>query len=146
MGLSLTQTRLVMSNTPTPLRERALDAYRAVRAEKLQEARLYGQLTLQDALQLKLWKLFGGEYIIDVEESMDDQVLGAEIEGLNFLGIRRSDSDIQLLLVESCPHCSYKMTSQPITSLAALGRELLQFEMMGMLSNHECSEFKTSPL
>lgn len=136
--MSLTQPRLLMSNTSTTLRERALHAYREVLAEKLREARLYGHLALRDALQLKLWKLFGGEYIIDVEESLDEHVLGAVIEGLKFLCVRADDADVQLLLIEPCQHCGYKMTSRPITSLVALGRELLQLKINGTLSNHEC--------
>lgn len=128
-----------MSNTSTSIRERALHAYREVLAEKCREDRLYRQLTLRDALQLNIWKLFGGEYLIDVEENVDEQVLMAVVEGLNFIGIRNSEADIQLVLVETCLRCGYKMTSQPLTSLVALGRELLQIEITGMLSNHECA-------
>ncbi|HYX72218.1 MAG TPA: hypothetical protein VE732_05565 [Nitrososphaera sp.] len=127
-----------MTNTSTPLRERALHAYRQVLAEKLREDRLYRQLALREALQLKVWELFGGEYLIDVEENVDEHVLGAVVEGLNFFCIRAGDADVQLILIESCNRCGYKMTSQPITSIVALGRELLQLEVSGKLSNHKC--------
>lgn len=141
--LPLIKPYLVMSNTSTPLREKAQHAYRQVLAEKFQEARLYEQLALRDALQLKVWKLFGGECLIDFEENEDEHVLGAVIEELNFLGIRSSNGGLQLVLVESCACCGYKMTSRPITSLVALGRELLQLKMSGTLSNHECNPFES---
>lgn len=131
-----------MGNTSTPLREKAQHAYREVLAEKLRDARLYEQLALHDAVQLKIWKLFGGECLIDFEEDEAEHVLGAVVEELNFLGIRCDDGGVQLVLVESCPCCGYKMTSQPLTGLVALGRELLQLKMSGTLSNHECSPFK----
>lgn len=128
-----------MGNTSTSLRQRAIHAYREVLAEKLRERKLYGQLALRNALQLKIWKLFGGNCLIDFGENEDELILKVVIEGLNFIGLRSRDGDIQLIFVEPCPRCSYKMTSRPITSLVVLGQELSQLEIDSTLSNHDCS-------
>ena len=128
-----------MGNISAPLRKRALHAYQQVLAEKLRDARLCEQLTLRDAFQLKLWKLFGGDCLVDFEGDEDERVLGATVEGLKFLGIRCSNGDVKLILVELCPRCGHNMTSQSLTSLIALGGELFQLEMGGTLSNHECA-------
>lgn len=127
-----------MGNTSTSLRERAIHAYREVLAEKLRERRLYGQLALRDALQLKIWKLFGGDCLIDFGDNEDELILSVVIEGLNFIGLRSRDGDVQLIFVEPCPRCGYKMTSRSITSLVALGQELSQLEIDSTLSNHDC--------
>lgn len=128
-----------MGNTSTSLRQRAIHAYQEVLAEKLRERKLYGQLALRDALQLKIWKLFGGNCLIDFGENEDELILNVVIEGLNFIGLRSRDGDVQLIFVEPCPRCSYKMTSRPITSLVVLGQELSQLEIDSTLSNHDCS-------
>jgi hypothetical protein len=128
-----------MGNTSTSLRQRAIHAYREVLAEKLRERKLYGQLALRNALQLKIWKLFGGNCLIDFGENEDELILNIVIEGLNFIGLRSRDGDVQLIFVEPCPRCSYKMTSRPITSLVVLGQELSQLEIDSTLSNHDCS-------
>lgn len=128
-----------MGNTSTSLRQRAIHAYREVLAEKLRERKLYGQLALRNALQLKIWKLFGGNCLIDFGENEDELILNVVIEGLNFIGLRSRDGDVQLIFVEPCPRCSYKMTSRPITSLVVLGQELSQLEIDSTLSNHDCS-------
>lgn len=138
-GTVFHQTSPIMGNTSTSLRKKALHAFREVLAEKLRENRLYGQLALRDALQLKIWKLFGGECLVDFAEDTDEHILSVVIEGLNFIGVRCRDGDVQLIFVELCPLCGYKMTSWPITSLVVLGRELSQLQIGSTLSNHACS-------
>jgi hypothetical protein len=98
------------------------------------------QTRLRDGLHRKLTEMVGTEHIIklDDEDDTDDLVLEVMVENLNFLGFRGPAGEINVILVLPCPNCDYRMTSPPLTRLGDIGRELLQLEMTGRLSNHEC--------
>lgn len=97
---------------------------------------------MRNALQQKLVEMFGSDYSIEIEgtHAKEEMILGAVIENLNFLAFRREASDINIVLLIPCPRCGSQMTSDPLTCLADLGRELLQFEMNGTLHEHECTD------
>ena len=110
--------------------------------EKKQQAILEDKRTkLRDGLHQKLTKMVGPEHFIELEgeDDSDDLVLEAMVENLNFLGFRGSAGEINVILVLPCPNCGQRMTSNPLTRLADLGKELLELEMTGRLSNHKCS-------
>lgn len=109
--------------------------------EKKQQAILADKRTkLRDGLLRKLTEIAGTEYVIELEDEddPDDLVLEAMVENLNFLSFRGSAGEINVILVLPCPNCEHRMTSNPLTRLADLGKELLELEMSGRLSNHEC--------
>lgn len=95
---------------------------------------------LRDALQQKLVDMFGSDHQIELEgtHANEEIILGAVIENLNFLALRRNAGDINIVLMIPCSRCGYQMPSEFLTCLADLGRELLQFEMKGTLGEHEC--------
>jgi hypothetical protein len=110
--------------------------------KKQQQAILEDKRTkLRDGLHRKLSEIVGPEHVVELEDEddPDDLVLEAMVENLNFLGFRGPTGEINVILVLPCPNCGHRMTSNPLTQLADLGRELLQLEMTGKLSNHECS-------
>lgn len=89
--------------------------------------------------------MFGAEHAVEVWDSdPHDLVLWAEIEGLRFLGFRGPDDSINVVLLVKCSRCGHEMSSDTLTSLTDLGRELTQFDMTGALSNHECSAADSS--
>jgi hypothetical protein len=98
------------------------------------------RMKMRDALRQKLEEMFGSDYPIELEDehTQEEIILGAVIENLNFLALRRAAGDIHIVLMIPCPHCGYQMPSDSLTCLADLGRELLQFEMKGTLGKHEC--------
>jgi hypothetical protein len=109
--------------------------------EKKQQAILEDKRTkLWEGLHQKLTEIVGPEYVIELEYKADDadDLLEAIVENLNFLGFRGPAGEINIILLLPCPNCGHRMTSNPLTRLADLGRELLQLEMTGALSNHRC--------
>jgi hypothetical protein len=95
---------------------------------------------LRDGLRRKLAEMVGPEHVIELEDEddPDDLVLEAMVENLNFLGFRGPAGEINVILLLPCPKCGQRMTSNPLTRLADLGKELLELEMNGRLSNHQC--------
>jgi hypothetical protein len=128
-----------------PLYHKALLAWRH-ELEKQYRAILEDKETpLRERLRRKLAEITGYEYIIEVEDRNDDPydaVLGAKVENLNFLAFRSPEGVINVVLLMPCPHCDHQMPSDPLTRLADLGRELLQFDMHGTLSNHQCTDLE----
>ena len=128
-----------------PLYHKALLAWRH-ELEKQHRATLEDKETpLREGLRRKLAEITGYEYIIEVEDRNDDPydaVLGAKVENLNFLAFRSPEGAINVVLLMPCPHCGHQMPSDPLTRLADLGRELLQFDMRGTLSNHQCTDLE----
>lgn len=123
------------------LYRKALLAWRE-ELEKQRKAALEDRQTgLRERMRRKLEGIFGSGHVIEMEDEHDpdDLVLKAIIEGLHFLAFRSSAGDINIVLLMPCPHCGFQMTSEPLKSLADLGRDLLLLEMSGKLSNHECS-------
>jgi hypothetical protein len=119
---------------------KALIAWRG-ELEKQHEAALADKRTkLRDGLRRKLEERFGTEHFIELEDEDDpnDLVLRAVIENLRFLAFRSPEGAINVVLLMPCPRCGHQMPSNPLTRLADLGRELLQFDMSGTLSHHEC--------
>lgn len=115
--------------------------------EKQREATLADKRTkLRDGLRRKLTEMFGPEHQIEMEgeRDSDDVVLEAMVENLNFLGFRDPAGEINVILTLPCPNCMNRMTSIPLNQLADVGRELLQLEMTGRLSNHECLDSNKS--
>lgn len=100
------------------------------------------QTKMRDALRQKLTEMFGADYQIEIEgaHAKEELILGAVIEDLNFLAIRGPGGDISIVLLVPCSRCGHQMPSASLTRLADLGRELLQFEMNGMLRDHECPD------
>ena len=98
------------------------------------------QTKLRDGLHRKLIEMVGPGHAIELEDEDDseDLVLEAMVENLKFLGFRCPTGEINVILVLPCPNCKHRMTSYPLTRLADIGRELLQLEMTGRLSNHDC--------
>jgi hypothetical protein len=93
--------------------------------EKQQQARLEDKLTtLRAGLHRKLEEMIGPEYVIklEAEDDPDDMVLEAMVENFNFLGFRGPAGEINIILVMECPGCGRRMTSNPLTRLADLGR------------------------
>jgi hypothetical protein len=111
--------------------------------EKKQKAILEDKGTnLRDGLHRKLIEIVGPEYAIEIKEAEDDSenlMLDAVVDYLDFIGFRGPAGEINVILVVLCLGCRHKMTSNLLTRLADLGQELLQLEMTGRLSNHECS-------
>lgn len=111
--------------------------------EKKQQAILEDKRTkLRDGFHRKLTEIVGPEYAIeikDAEDGSEDLMLDATVDHLEFIGFRGPAGDINIIFVVLCPRCGHKMTSSPLTRLADLGKDLLQLEMTGRLSNHECS-------
>lgn len=126
-----------------PLYHKALLAWHD-EVEKQYKAMLEDKLTkLSEGVRRKMSEMFGPQYIIQVESRDDDpydSVLEAEVENLRFLAFRSRGGGINIVLLMRCPRCDHQMPSNSLTRLADLGRELLQFELSGSLSNHECSE------
>jgi hypothetical protein len=123
-----------------PLYQKALLAWRGELEKQRASILKDKQTKLRDAMHQKLAEICGVEYDIEMEglHAKDELVLGAVIENLNFLAFRSPAGDINIVLLIPCPRCRHQMTSDPLTSLVDLGRELLQFEMKGTLSDHEC--------
>jgi hypothetical protein len=111
--------------------------------EKKQKATLEDKRTkLRDGLHRKLTEIVGPEYAIeikDTEDGSEDLMLEAVAGYLDFIGFRGPAGEINVILIVLCPSCGYKMTSNFLTNLADLGKELLELEMAGRLSNHQCS-------
>jgi hypothetical protein len=110
--------------------------------EKKQQAILEDKGTkLRDVLHRKLAEIVGPEYAIEIKEAEQDSeelMLDAAAGYLDFIGFRGPAGEINIILVVLCPSCGHKMPSNPLINLADLGRNLLQLEMTGKLSNHEC--------
>lgn len=125
-----------------PLYQKALLAWRGELEKQRASILKDKQTKLRDAMSQKLAEICGAEYDIEMEgvHARDELVLGAVVENLNFLALRGSSGAINVILLVPCPRCHYQMTSTPLTCLADLGRELLQFEMKGTLSDHECPD------
>jgi hypothetical protein len=126
-----------------PLYYRALLAWRHELEEQRRKALEDKETPLSDGLRRKLTTIFGPEHVVSVEVRHDDShdlVRGAEVEGLRFLGFRSPEGTINVVLLMPCPHCGHQMPSAPLTRLADLGRELVQFDMHGTLSNHQCTD------
>jgi len=131
-----------MSNR-LPLYHKALLAWRH-ELEKQHRAILEDKETpLREGLRRKLVGIIGYEYIIEIEDRNDDPydaILGVKVENLHFLAFRSTEGAINVVLLMPCPHCGHQMPGDPLTHLADLGRELLQFDMSGRLSSHQCSD------
>ncbi len=85
--------------------------------------------------------MFGHEHIVEVEIRDDDPydlVLRATVDNLRFIGFRSPDGSINIVLLMKCHHCGHEMPSDPLRGLADLGRALLQLDMSGTLSTHQC--------
>lgn len=96
---------------------------------------------LREGLRRKLVEMFGTEYTVEVEVRDDDPydlVLSAQVDGLRFIGFRSPDGSINVVLLKKCSHCEHEMPTNPLTSLADLGRELTQFGMTGSVGEHRC--------
>lgn len=126
-----------------PLHQKALLAWHD-ELERQHRAALEDRLTrLRDGTRRKMAEMFGPEYVVRVESRDDDPydaVLEAEVESLRFVAFRGRGGGINISLLMKCPRCGHQMPSDPLTRLADLGRELLQFETSGSLSGHQCSE------
>lgn len=110
--------------------------------EKKQQAILEDKrMKLRDGFHQKLVEIVGPEYTIeikDAEDGSEDLLLEASAGYLDFIAFRCPAGEINIILVVLCPNCDHKMPSNPLINLADLGRNLLQLEMTGRLSNHEC--------
>lgn len=124
------------------LYQKALLAWRGELVTQQESILKDKQTKMRDALRQKLIEMFGSNYPIEIESAhaKEELVLGAVIEGLNFLAIRGPAGGISVVLLVPCSRCGHQMPSASLTSLADLGRELLQFEMNGTLRDHECPD------
>lgn len=132
-----------MSRNPSLL-HKALRAWRG-ELERQHKAALADKRTkLRVGLRRKLEEMFGPEHVVELEDKDDpnDLALGAMIENMRFLAFRSPEGIINVVLLMPCPRCGHQMPSSPLTRLADLGRELLQFDMSGILSGHQCSDSK----
>jgi hypothetical protein len=125
-----------------PLYQKALLAWRRELVARHETTLKDKGMKMRDALRQKLVDMFGSDYQIELEGThvKEEIILGAVIENLNFLALRRAAGDIHIVLMIPCSHCGYQMPSNSLTCLADLGRELLQFEMKGTLGEHECPD------
>lgn len=128
-----------MSRNPSLL-HKALLAWRGELERQHEAALADKRVKLRDGLRRKLEEMFGPHHVIELEDEDDpsDSVLGAVIENLRFLAFRSPEGAINVVLLMPCPRCGHQMPSGPLTRLADLGRELLQFDMSGILGSHEC--------
>lgn len=123
------------------LYHKALLAWRQELEERQKVALEDKGTPLGEGLRRKLEALVGPEYAVELEVKTDDPrdlVLPAEVERLRFLGFRSPEGAINVVLLMPCPRCGHQMPSAPLSRLADLGRELLQFDMHGKLSDHQC--------
>ena len=98
------------------------------------------QTKLRGGVRQKLLEMFGDGHEIqfESEDEEEDQVLWAEVEGLRFLGYRCEEGSINVVLLAPCLRCGHQMPGKPLARLADLGEGILQFEMTGLLDDHQC--------
>ncbi len=123
-----------------PLSQKALLAWRQELASRRDSMIKDKQFNLRYRMFQKLQEMFGSDYPMEMEglHAQDDLVLGAVVDGLNFLAFRDSHGYINIVLLVLCPQCKHQIMSDPLTHLAELGRELLQLQMKGTIDDHEC--------
>lgn len=128
-------------NPKQSLYEKALLAWRQELKAQLDSILKDKQTNLHDRMQHKIEEMFGLDYPIEIEtaSAQDNPVLGAVVDGLNLLAVKGPSGAIIIVLLVPCLRCGYQMASKPLTRLADLGRELLEFEMKGTIGEHECS-------
>ncbi len=125
------------------LYHKALIAWKGELERKRQAILEDKKTKLRDGLRRKLEEIVGPEYAVEIKDTQADSsdlVLEAVAGYLDFIGFRGPAGEINVILTVLCLRCGFNMTSNFLTSLVDLGRELLQLEMTGSLSNHECSE------
>lgn len=118
----------------------ALLAWRQELMAQAEEISVYKEMTIRDGLRRKLKELFGTghEIELDTEGGPNDPVLGAVVDGLHFLGIRCEDGRIKITMLIRCARCGHQMPSKFLHNISDLGQQLLEFEMSGILNDHEC--------
>lgn len=121
-----------------PLYHKALLAWQRELERQHREALEDKRTTLRDGFLNKLSEMFGPDHGIEMVDNLNETVQRAVIEDLNFLAFRTPPGNIHIVLLVPCPRCGHQMPSGALTRLADLGRELLQLETSGALSNHEC--------
>lgn len=95
---------------------KALLAWQRELEERRAEALVDKETPLPDGLRQRLTGMFGAEHAVEVEDRQDDphdMVLGAEVEGLRFIGFRSREGRINLVLLEKCRRCRREMSSGP---------------------------------
>jgi hypothetical protein len=119
---------------------RAVQVWRSARAGRQASALRDEQSPLRDVLRRKLADMFGDDYHVEMDDpgGREESVMFAVIENLNFVAVRQVSGAVNISLMMYCPRCRGEMMSDPLTGLADLGRELLNFEVMGTLGGDRC--------
>lgn len=128
-----------MKHATTPLRDKALLARQRALVRKYEELSQYQQMALRDALSLKLEKIVGVEYDIEIEAGESEHELFATVDGLRFLGVREPHGDIYVVWVARCPKCGGEHGGRLLTGITDLGEDLAEFDRTSRIGKHQCT-------
>jgi hypothetical protein len=134
------QESAVDSTPDESLSQRALLAWRRELEKVYQDIEADKRSELRQGVFRKLVTMFGPGHLIELEDRANSTgaVVGAVVEELRFMGLRAPSGEIGIHLLVRCPSCSCEMAGDKLTSLADLGRELVELRTKSSIGEHEC--------
>jgi hypothetical protein len=122
------------------LQQRALLAWRRELEKAYQVIEEDKQTEMRRGVFRKLVSMFGPGHLVELEPEAQSTgaSTGAVVEGLRFLGLRAPSGEISVHLLARFAKCDGEMAGDRLTSLADLGRELVELRTKGVIGEHEC--------